>query len=737
MSEETVQLPAPVARPRHAITGWVPSHATDDRQTPDFNWFTNLFWRRRRVFASILGGFFGLVVFLTLVMPKTYTTTTKLIVGNSSGPGLHSSENAGDTSLPVLNALVGGTGGRTPETYVELIQEIPVAQRVVDNLNLPTSAKRLLADVVAKPVTDTSIIELSVSWSNPQTSAAIANEFANVFVDRERELIGDQAASAIKFLSTKIPNAHADLQAAEAELADYQRTHTGAFVNGATQGVINNLSALQTRMAQVQVDESQAKAQLADVRSQLASIAPTENAATSTTINPVVASLQQELAQVEVQLAAARRQYTELHPTVMALRLQKSQLQNQIASLPQTVVAGRTTAISPTYEKLREQQAGLQAQIASDEAQTKALKAQDKDLMGTVKDLPTEAVQLAELQRKEKLAEQVYTSLEGRYNEAMIAKTATLSDVSITQPALANLAIKRPSLTTNALIGLLIGLVLAISGVFLVEYFDNTFKDERDIARQLPLPVLASVPRVTQRDVQALPWLKTMTADAFLQLITALRYSSDEPLRSIAITSPLRGDGKSTLALNFAIALADVSPGNILIVDADLRRPTLHRRVGIHAPETGFSDVLVGSVRLEDAVRETKYKGLVMLPAGPSVPSPMRLFQTDRFERLCDEMRNKYAFVIIDTPAVMEVFDATLIASQADGTVVVIAAGRTEVRQATRAVERLSSIGDPNILGIVLNQVPPAQKGYGYYSHGYYSQDPAPLMLEDAITPIA
>jgi len=733
MSEETVRLPA--RQLNHAITTGLPLRFTDEHQAPDFNWLTNLFWRRRLVFVGILVGFLSLVVLMTLATPKTYTTTTKLIVGNSSGPSLHPAGN-NDTSLPVLNALIGGPTGRTPETYVELIQEIPVAQRVIDNLNLHTSAKALLGNVIAKPVTDTSIIQLSVSWTNPQTSAMIANEFANVFVERERELIGDQATSAIKFLSTKIPNAHADLQKADAELADYQRTHTGAFVNGATQGVITNLSALQTRLAQVQVDESQAKAQLSDVRAQLTSMSPTENAATNTTVNPVVASLQQELAQVDVQLAAARRQYTELHPTVVALRQQRSQIQNQIAKLPQTVVAGRTIAVSPTYEKLREQAAGLEAQIASDEAQAKALKIQDAQLTRTVKDLPTEAVQLADLQRKEKLAEAVYTSLEDRYNEAVIAQTATLSDVSITQPALAILAVKRPSLTVNAIIGLLIGLVLAVSGVFLVEYFDNTFKDEHDIGRRLPLPVLASVPRVTKSDLKALPWLKTMTADAFLQLITALRYSSDEPLRSLAITSPCRGDGKSTLALNFAIALADVSPGSVLIVDADLRKPTLHRRVGIAAPEVGLSDVLVGPVRLDEAVQPTKYKGLVILPAGPTVPSPMRLFQTERFERLCVEMRDKYMYVIIDTPAVLEVFDATLIASKSDGTVVVIAAGRTEVPQAARAVERLSSIGDPNVLGIVLNQVPPAAKGYGYYSHGYYSQDLAPLVSEDAITPV-
>ena len=140
----------------------------DDRHAPDFEFFRNLFYRRRNVFFTIAGGFLAIVIALTLLSPKTYTTTTKLIVGNS-GSGASAQAGNADTSLPVVNALVGAAGVRTPETYVELIQEIPVAQRVIDDINLQTSAKRLLAGVVAKPVTDTQIIELSVAWKDPQT----------------------------------------------------------------------------------------------------------------------------------------------------------------------------------------------------------------------------------------------------------------------------------------------------------------------------------------------------------------------------------------------------------------------------------------------------------------------------------------------------------------------------------------------------------------------------------------
>jgi capsular exopolysaccharide synthesis family protein len=209
-----------------------------------------------------------------------------------------------------------------------------------------------------------------------------------------------------------------------------------------------------------------------------------------------------------------------------------------------------------------------------------------------------------------------------------------------------------------------------------------------------------------------------------------LRYSSDEEIRTLAVTSALLGDGKSTIATNLAIAIAGMTKGGALLVDADLRRPTIHHRLGIDDSVRGFSDVLIGSLRLEDAVLPTKHKGLSVLPAGSPVPNSMRLFQTERFERICDEMRDRFPFVIIDTPALMSVFDGTFVASKADGTIIVVAAGHTDARSTNRAIDRLRSFSTSNLLGIVLNQVPPAARQYGYYH-----QPRQPITIKDSITP--
>jgi tyrosine-protein kinase Etk/Wzc len=664
-------------------------------------------WRRRRMFVTIFVGFVALVMLVSLLWPRSYTSTTKLIAGD---PGLQSIKPA-DTTLPVLNALLGNGAGRSPETYVELLQEPPVAQRVIDDLNLGISPGDLLSHITSKPITNTSIIELNVTWSNRDESARIANDFANVFVNRERDLITTQADSALTFLQSKLPDAQAAQSQAERDLAQYEATHEAAYAASQSQpGQQSTVAALDSRMGQLQVDRDQAKATLANVNGQMRSMNPNVESATNVTQNPVVATLQQQLAAVDVQLKTALQQYTEAHPTVIALREQEAQLQKEIAAEPASIVAGHTNAINPTYQSLQQQGATLRSQIASDNAQLKADKAQ---LNALVHALPTQSQELANLQQRAKMAEDVTAALQQRYNDATVAKASSLSDVAVTEPASATLAEVRPNLKLNFLLAVGLGLVFAFSGVFAIEFFDNTYKDENDVARDLPLPVLATIPKVPLTDGDHPAWLRSLTIDSFLQIVTALRYSSDKPLRTIALVSPLPGDGKSTLCLNLAVALADVSPG-VVLVDADLRRPALHGSLGMQS-DFGLSDALVGADDVLNLTRPTKHEGLDFLAAGPPVPRPLKLLQSERFDKALARLRERYRIIIIDTPPVLTVFDGALISTKVDGSVVVVAAGQTDSRSTKRALKRLMALGSPNLLGILLNQAPASEKTYPHY----------------------
>src|SRR5215469_7546693 len=218
------QMQVPPSR-RGDVTPAVDFTWMDEPPHDEFSTIWDVLARRWRTFVAILVGFVVLVMLVSLVWPRSYTATTKLIAGD---PGLTDIK-PNESNLPVLNALLGNAQGRSPETYVELLQEPPVAQRVIDDLHLKTSPSALLSHINSKPVTNTSVIELDVTWPDREESARIANDFGQVFVNRERDLITAQADSALTFLSTKLPDAIAAQSKAERDLAEYEAKHETAY----------------------------------------------------------------------------------------------------------------------------------------------------------------------------------------------------------------------------------------------------------------------------------------------------------------------------------------------------------------------------------------------------------------------------------------------------------------------------------------------------------------------------
>ena len=671
--------------------------------------------RRIRPMIAIFLGFIGLVLIFSLLVPKSYTTEIKVIAGNSSA--VPSGNDNTDTQLPFLNALLAASGVQSAETYVELFQETPVAGQVSQNLRLGMSAHDLLQHVNVKPITNTSIIDLAVTWSNPKTSALVANEFGRVVVDRQRQLVSSQAQQAIDFLSKQLPQANKTMHEAQTRLADFEATHHIADINAQTQSYINTLGTLDGKIGQTQADMQQARAQLGSVSGQLAHTPASITGGTTVATNPVLQQLQTQLSQVDVQLQTARQQYTDQHPTVIALRQQEAQLKDEIARQQSTVVANTNTVPNPLYQQLQQQQAQYQAQVAADQAQIGELQRQRTQLNPTLAKLPAQAAQLADLQRAAQSAQDVYGALQQKFNNANIAKDTALSDVTVTQPATPGSARVTPNLMLNLLLGILLGLTLAIVGAFVIDYLDGSIKDEREVEEELALPPLAQIPLVRMRNgVAALPWVRTLTIESFLQLVTSIKYASDSKLETLVITSPSQGDGKSTISVNVALAMAELEP-RVLLVDADLRRASIHTKLHMKN-ERGLSDVLVGRAKLGDVVQKTKYPGLDILTSGTPTPNPIKLLESQRMDDMLGEASQQYRCVIVDTAALSVNLDAAVVSRKVDGTVVVLSAGSTDLREAKNALRRLTQVGVKNILGFVLNRVVPRRSDYGAYELG-------------------
>ncbi len=261
------------------------------------------------------------------------------------------------------------------------------------------------------------------------------------------------------------------------------------------------------------------------------------------------------------------------------------------------------------------------------------------------------------------------------------------------------------------IIATIVGILLGLGIVFLVDWFDGRIRDERDVENELQLPVLASIPELPSGDgAAAIPAsVRNATMESYFQLVLAMRYSSDRPLRSVTITSPLKGDGKSTVAMNVAGAFGEIAVSSIerearvLVIDADMRRPSLHKKFEV-SNEIGLSDILIGRASLAQAVQRTDRPGVDVLTSGTPSPNPIKLLQSNRFDALLREARERYVTVIVDAPALVPVFDAAIVAAKTDGTVMIVAAAHTDVRSTRKALSRLESVGVNDLVGTVVNR---------------------------------
>gem|GEM_PF-514076 len=726
-----------------SVTDTIEDTASNNRTSIRDLWRTMV--RRRKVFLAILIAFPLLVTWCSVVIPRSYTTQAKLM----TGPAAPTTEQPQST-LPFLNEMLLGFGTQTTESYVELLQEQPIAQGVIDQLHLKITPVKLLEHIQAVPVINTSIITLKTTWSDPVTAANIANTTASVFVDRERDIVAREAISAMNYIGAQLPKARNDMEESAGALAAFQTQHGIADITNQTQTQIQALAALDAKLSQSQTDAGQAQAQLKSVQGILAKTPPTLVGSKNVGTNPVVDQLRTQLAQVDVQLKTAESQYTERHPVVVALKQQKADLESRIAALPQTVNSSNSVVPNPTYQQFSQEAGTLQGQIAAQQALGTGLRRQRDQMSRQLNTIPAEQLQYTELARKAKSSEDIFNALNQKYNEASVEKDAAISDVSLISPALSTSYSVIPNIKLNIIVSIILGLMLAFVGVALVEVFDATLKgDERELEDSYRLPVLTTVPKLEDRRADKLPlgtmnvltsadenelteeassngWLRAMWIESFIRLVANLRYSTSKPLRTIAITSPSPNDGKSIVALNTAIAMAEFQP-RVLLVDCDLRRATLHTALGVDDPRPGITDVLVGRSTLKDAIHATKHAGLDFLPSGTTSPNPAALLQAKPFEDLLAEASAEYSLVIFDTPPMAAIYDAGILGARVDGTVIVVSQNQTNSHTLRRVIREISRMRGVNLLGLVLNRVAPSRSTQADYMDYIAKAGPALL----------
>ena len=277
-----------------------------------------------------------------------------------------------------------------------------------------------------------------------------------------------------------------------------------------------------------------------------------------------------------------------------------------------------------------------------------------------------------------------------------------------------------PNVPLNLLLGLVVGLLLGLALAVLRDLLDTSVSSDDDVATVTPRPVLGHInadPTTADRRPVAALSDPTQWGEAFRVLRTNMQYVElGRERRVFVISSSVAGEGKSTVAANLGAALA-LAGDSTCIVECDLRRPTMAARLGLDG-EVGTTSVLIGRVALDEALQPYGDTGLQVLTSGPRPPNPSELLQSQPMEKLVEELRERFAVVLLDAPPLLPVTDAALLAARADGLVAVVRHGRTTRDQLRHALERVETVG-ASCVGVVMNMVPVRGRGGGY-SYSYY-----------------
>jgi non-specific protein-tyrosine kinase len=318
---------------------------------------------------------------------------------------------------------------------------------------------------------------------------------------------------------------------------------------------------------------------------------------------------------------------------------------------------------------------------------------------------------------------QTYAYLLQTYEQVRLAEAQSTSNVIQAEPATVPERPIRPRTLQNTILAAMFGLVFSVGVVLLIETLDDSVKGPADVTRSCNLPVLGVISRHNTDGGRPVTVAepRSPVSEAFRALRTNIQFASvDRPMNTILVTSASPAEGKTTITVNLALVMAQ-SGRRVALIDGDLRRPKLHRRLGV-PNRTGLSGLFVQPLgQMDGALQKTETTNLRVLTSGDLPPNPAELLGSDKMHAILRQVREEVDVILIDTPPIMAVTDAAVLAPKMDGVLLVVKPGVTKQAALRSCADQLSRVG-ANLLGVILNDVEfgRSRYGYNYYYKGYY-----------------
>jgi len=574
---------------------------------------------------------------------------------------------------------------------------------------------RLLSGLTVTPIRNSRLVDVKFSSASPTVSSQVANALARAYIDQNLEFKFLSSKEASDWLGERLAEQRQKVEASEQALQRYREQTESVAFEDRQNIVVQKLADLNAAVTRAKTERIQKEATYNQMKALQADRSGLDTFPAILS-NQFIQQQKGELAELQRQQAQLSEKLGPRHPDMVKLGLAIATAEQRI----QGEIAKVVQAVKNEY---------LSAQ-AQEQSLMNALDQQKREALA----LNRKGIDYSALQRDAMSNRQIFESLLQRTKETGISGELKTSNIRVIDAAETPRRPASPNVVANLLLAFFGGLTLAVGIAFFFEYLDNRIKTPDEIKAHLGLPFLGLVPALFAKDLHDPLISKGVPAnfsEAFRAVRTNVLFSSaDEGPKVIVVTSAGPGEGKTLVASNLAVAMAQAAQ-RVLLMDADMRRPRVHSLFGI-AQEPGLSNVLVGNAKPSDAVRITSVPGLWAMPAGMIPPNPAELIGSKRFKEFLATLGQHFDIVIVDTPPVMAVTDSSIAAHVATGLIFVLGAEMTTRHTAQRAVEQLAH-ARPKFLGAILNRVDLQHQGY-YYSQyyrreyaGYYTQGSSKL----------
>ncbi|PSL15779.1 capsular exopolysaccharide synthesis family protein [Marinobacterium halophilum] len=703
-------------------------------------------WRRKWSILTLMLVVMMLAALVVLSMTPIYRASSTLLIEQQA---------AKVVSIEEVYGLEGNSNEYL-QTQFELLKSRGLAERVVRQLNLTTHpefdprqqpeplidlkglfdsmdvsrwlpmttpddlvesevmTEALIFDAVVKafmertsisPIMKTQLVRVQIEMADARLAAQAANALANAYIESQLEARLAMTQTATTWMNDRLSGLKGKLQESERRLQEFRESENLVDLEGVTTVAGGELSQTGDRLIDARRNRAEAESQYRQVASmrnggwqRLASVPAVLS-------NQLVQQLKAEEGRARSKVQELSRRYGPKHPSMISAQSELSAATTNLRSQVDQVVA----SIEREYQLATANERSLQGSFNENKEQ--------------IQDIKRKEFKLRELQREVDGNRSLYDTFMTRLKETSATSDFESVNARIVDPAVVPDEPVKPKKSLVVAIAGLLALMAGIGMVLLLEFLNNTFKSTEDVETKLNLPVLGILPMLKGKERRDIATMFTRDEDkSFTESIRTIRTGVvlsglDNPHKVLVVTSSIPGEGKSSVAANLAFAMGQME--KVLLIDADMRRPTVAKSFDFPVGTPGLANLVAGTARLEDCIKELD-ENLSVIPAGTVPPNPLELLSSQRFAKVLRVLEDRYDRIIIDSPPTQAVSDALVLSTHANALIYVIKSESTAIPLAKRGVGQLLQNNAP-VTGVVLNQVDIKKaKKQGYSYGGYY-----------------